>query len=316
MKQAAGVFFLSLFFLVLLVPFFLTRCYREPRPEIPVRLYLTGKGKVITLDLEDYLVGVVAAEMPASFHPEALKAQAVAARTLTVKKMRIFGGSGCKAHPQADLSDDFRESQAWLSRQDLIKKWGFWEYLKNQARIEEAVKATAGLVLTYNGEIIEAVYHSTSGPRTENAEEIWGDYYPYLRSTECPFGQHSPRYQEEKFIPYPEFWAKLGDGFSPGAGPPALRILEYTAGGRVKTISVEGQPLRGETFRSRLGLNSSRFTFQMLKEGILFQTVGYGHGVGLCQYGADGMARQGWDFRSILKYYYRGVEIVRLKIYG
>lgn len=316
MKQAVGVFFLSLIFFVLIMPFFLTRCFRESRSEIPVHLYLTGKGKLITLDLEDYLVGVVAAEMPASFHPEALKAQAVAARTLTVKKMRVFGGSGYKGHHQADLSDDFRESQAWLSRQDLIKKWGFWEYLKNQARIVEAVKATAGLVLTYNEEIIDAVYHSTSGPRTENAEEIWGDYYPYLRSIECPFGQHSPRYQEEKFIPYSEFWTKLGGEFSPGTGPPSLRILEYTTGGRVKTISVEGQRMRGETFRSLLGLNSSRFTFQPLKDGLLIQTTGYGHGVGLCQYGADGMARQGWDFRSILKYYYQGVEIARLKIHG
>jgi len=316
MKQAVGGFFLSLVFFLLVVPFFLTRCVRESRPEFAVHLYLTGKGKLVTLDLEDYLVGVVAAEMPAYFHLEALKAQAVAARTLTVKRMRAFGGGGYEAHPQADLSDDFRESQAWFSRQDLVRKWGLWEYLRNQARIVEAVKATAGLVLTYNEEIIDAVYHSTSGPRTENAEEIWGDYYPYLRSVECQFGQHSPRYHEERYISFSEFWAKMGGEFSPGTGPPNLRILEYTTGGRVKTVSVAGKRIRGETLRGLLGLNSSRFAFQVLNDGILIQTTGYGHGVGLCQYGADGMARQGWDFRSILKYYYQGVGIARLKTRG
>ncbi|NLW09491.1 MAG: stage II sporulation protein D [Firmicutes bacterium] len=314
MKQALSGLFLFLVVFLILIPYLLTRPPRPPAEKLTVHLFLTERGQLRRLELEEYLIGVVAGEMPASFGLEALKAQAVAARTVTVKRMRAFGGRGSSSHPQADLSDDPGESQAWLSRRDMLKKWGFREYLRNRARITEAVKSTAGLVLTYKGELIDAVYHSTSGPRTENAGEIWGKDLPYLQSVTCSFGEHSPKYKGEKAFSYAEFWTKLG--MEPASAPPDLRILEYTAGGRVKTLTVNGRKMHGEVFRRLLGLNSSCFSWRLSAGGILFQTTGYGHGVGLCQYGADGLARKGWDFRSILKYYYRGAEIVRLQIRG
>ena len=315
MKQALSGLFLFLVVFLIVIPYFLTRSPRPPAEKLTVHLFLKERGRLRRIELEDYLIGVLAGEMPASFSLEALKAQAVAARTVTVKRMRAFGGRGSSAHPRADVSNESRESQAWLSRRDMIKKWGFWGYLRNGARIAEAVKNTAGLVLTYNGELIDAVYHSTSGPRTENAGEIWGTDLPYLQSVACSFGRHSPKYKGEKAFSYAEFWTKLG--MEPAAkNPPDLRILEYTTGGRVKSLTVNGRKIQGETFRRLLGLNSSCFSWRLSADGIFLQTTGYGHGVGLCQYGADGLARQGWDFRSILKYYYRGVDIVRLQIRG
>ncbi|NLY89394.1 MAG: stage II sporulation protein D [Firmicutes bacterium] len=314
MKQALSGLFLFLVVFLILIPYLLTRSPRPPAEKLTVHLFLNERGRLRRLELENYLIGVLAGEMPASFGLEALKAQAVAARTVTVKRMRAFGGRGSSCHPRADVSDDPGESQAWLSRGEMIKKWGFWGYLRNRARIAEAVKSTAGLVLTYKGELIDAVYHSTSGPRTENAGEIWGTDLPYLQSVVCSFGRHSPKYKGEKVFSYAEFWAKLG--MEPAASPPDLRILEYTAGGRVRTLTVNGRKMPGETFRRLLGLNSSCFSWRLLADGILLTTTGYGHGVGMCQYGADGLARQGWDFRSILKYYYRGVEVVRLQIRG
>ncbi|NLZ44359.1 MAG: stage II sporulation protein D [Clostridia bacterium] len=314
MKQALSGLFLFLVVFLILIPYFLTRSPRPPAAKLTVHLYLKERGRLCRLELEDYLVGVVAGEMPASFGLEALKAQAVAARTVTVKRMRAFGGRGSSAHPGADVSDEPGESQAWLSRRDMLKKWGFGGYFRNRARIAEAVKSTEGLVLTYNGELIDAVYHSTSGPRTEKAGEIWGTDLPYLQSVACTSGRHSPKYKGEKVLSYAEFWTKLG--LEPVNNPPNLRVLEYTAGGRVKTLAVNGRKMQGETFRRLLGLNSSSFSWRLLADGILLETTGYGHGVGLCQYGADGLAKQGWDFRAILKYYYQGVEIARLQIRG
>lgn len=314
MKQALSGLFLFLVVFLILIPYFLTRAPRPPAAKLTVHLYLKERGRLCRLELEEYLIGVVAGEMPASFSLEALKAQAVAARTVTVKRMRAFGGRGSSAHPRADVSDEPGESQAWLSRRDMLEKWGYWGYLRNRARIAEAVKSTAGLVLVYSGELIDAVYHSTSGPRTERAGEIWGTNLPYLQSVACSCQRHSPKYKGEKAFSYAEFWTKLG--MEPADRPPDLRVLEYTTGGRVKTLAVNGRKIQGENFRRLLGLNSSAFSWRLFSGGILLQTTGYGHGVGLCQYGADGLAKQGWDFRSILKYYYRGVEIARLQIHG
>lgn len=315
MRQAISGLFLSLVFLLLILPLILIVGPRFSGKGISVHLYLTEKKKIITVPLEEYIKGVVAAEMPAQFHPEALKAQAVAARTVTIKRLKRFGGRGCKVSPKADFSDDFRDGQAWLSRQELVKKWGFWGYRRNWARISRAVEETAGLILTYQGVPIDAVYHSTSGPRTENSEEVWGVYYPYLRSVECPYDKHSPRYTETKVITFSELHSKLGLAFSvpAGAGSALIRIHSLTGGGRVKELTVGGKIMRGEDFRLALGLKSSRFKYETGRDYIRFTTVGYGHGVGMCQYGADGMAKVGKNFCDILLYYYRGVEIKRLK---
>lgn len=315
MKQAISGLFLSLFFLLILLPLFLVMFHGCSGQEISVRLYVTAEKKVVTMELEEYVKGVVAAEMPANFHLEALKAQAVAARTVTVKRMRRFGGRGYAGDQAADFSDDFRDVQAWLGKKELRKKWGFWGFSKNWAKISQAVEETQGMILTYQDRPIDAVYHSTSGPRTENAEEIWGVGYPYLKSVACPYCQHSRRYIEETVIPCTVFRERLALAGFPqvSANSRPIRTTELTSGGRIKRLQVGEESFRGEDFRLKLGLNSANFQYKFTGDGFHFRTIGYGHGVGMCQYGADGLAKAGRDFQRILTYYYQGTSIKKIK---
>lgn len=315
MKQAISGLFLSLFFLLILLPFFLVMFHRCSGQEIKVRLYVTAEKKVVTMELEEYVKGVVAAEMPANFHLEALKAQAVAARTVTVKRLRRFGGRGYTGEQTADFSDDFRDVQAWFDKKELRKKWGFRGFSKNWAKISQAVEETQGMILTYQDRPIDAVYHSTSGPRTENAEDIWGVGYPYLQSVACPYCQHARRYIEETVIPWTVFQERLAlSGFLPvSADARPIKIMELTSGGRIKRLQVGEESFGGEDFRRRLGLNSANFQYEFTGDSLHFRTVGYGHGVGLCQYGADGLAKAGRDFQWILSYYYQDTSIKKIR---
>ncbi|HBL37308.1 MAG TPA: stage II sporulation protein D [Firmicutes bacterium] len=314
MKQAIGGLFLFLFALLCLLPLFLVKCAPVPA-DLGVRLYLVEEKRTITIELEEYIKGVVAAEMPANFHPEALKAQAVAARTVTVRRLKRFGGSGYPAVAGADLSNDVNDSQAWLNKKQLIAKWGLWAYYRNWRKIADAVEATAGLVISYDGRPIDALYHSTSGPRTANAEEVWSASVPYLKSIPCSFCHHSPRYQQEKAFSSAEFLSALGLAGPLATGGVSLRIVDRTASGRVKTVQIGAYQYTATEVRSRLGLASTNFTVQLRDGKIIFTTIGYGHGVGLCQYGADGLAKEGKTFQEILHYYYQAVEIKKLRLY-
>lgn len=311
MKQVIGLF-LFFFVLLCLLPLFLVKC-TPASPEITVHLYSKEEKKIIPLALEEYVKGVVAAEMPAEFGLEALKAQAVAARTVAIRRMRRFGGTGYPAVAGADLSDDVGDSQAWLSRRQLIAKWGLWAYRRYWRKISAAVEATSGLIIAYDGRPIDALYHSTSGPRTANAEELWGTAVPYLKSVPCSFGQHSPRYQQEKVFTVPEFLSALGMAEERPAGGLRLQTLKRTSSGRVETMQIGARVFSGTELRSRLGLASTNITVQLRDGKVVFTTVGYGHGVGLCQYGADGMAKAGKTFQEILQYYYQGVELKKLR---
>ncbi|NLW56588.1 MAG: stage II sporulation protein D [Firmicutes bacterium] len=313
MKQALCGLFLSLFILLFLLPLTLSKCGPAPQG-ITVCLYLKEANKIITLDLEEYVMGVVAAEMPANFHPEALKAQAVAARTVTVRRLKRFGGPGYPAVEGADLSDDINDSQAWLSKQELVGKWGLWNYLGYWRKIAEAVEATGGQILTFQGQPIDAVYHSTSGPRTESSEAVWGVALPYLRSVECLYDQHSPKYSQEQVFTVSEVQAQLQLGkVSPVAtGRPFVQILNLTGSGRVNSIRLGDKVFSGTELRRRLGLNSTHFQCRLEQDRLIFKTIGYGHGVGLCQYGADGLAKQGRNYRQILAHYYQGVQLSKL----
>lgn len=312
MKQTISVLFLFLFALLCLLPLFLIKCAPVPA-DLEVRLYLVEEKRTITLELEEYIKGVVAAEMLANFHPEALKAQAVAARTMTVRRLKRFGGSGYPGVPGADLSNDVNDSQAWLSKKQLIAKWGLWAYQRNWKKISEAVESTAGLVIVYEGRPIDALYHSTSGPRTANAEEVWSALVPYLKSVPCSFCHHSPRYQQEKAFSSTEFLSALGLSGLLATGDLSLRILDRTASGRVKTVQIGTYQYTATEIRSRLGLASTNFTVHLRDGKLIFATIGYGHGVGLCQYGADGMAKEGWTFLEILQHFYQAVEIRKLR---
>jgi len=277
--------------------------------DIPVTLVSRAEGRVYRFGLEEYLIGVVAAEMPARFELEALKAQAVAARTLAVHRMKRFGGQGCQHFSGADICDDPAEHQAWLSEKSLRKRWPGWSFYGYYHQIRRAVQETSGIIMIYQNRPIDAVFHSTCGGATASAKDIWNNEIPYLAGVKCNFDKHSPRYYNTFFFT----WADLERRFKiPGALFKKIRIESATASGRVLTVSLGRQLIKGTEFRSKLGLTSTCFAWKTTDSGLSFLVTGYGHGVGLCQYGADGLAKKGWRFYQILKYYYRGIFFSRI----
>lgn len=281
--------------------------------DVPIHVYIPDLGKVVEMNLDDYIKGVVAAEMPAEFDIEALKAQAVAARTYAVKNMISFGGPGVPEYPGADVSADFKQGQAWLSEVQLKAKWGPFNYERYWAKVSRAVDETHGEIVIFGGEPINAVFHSTSGERTASAREVWGYDYPYLQSVECKWDQKSPRYSDSKEIPLAELEQRLGPeagvmtAAQSGNGAVA-GIIDLTASGRVDKVRIGTKVFNGRDLREKLELRSANFIIEQKADKLVFKTTGYGHGVGLCQYGANGMAGEGKDYRKILTYYYTGVD--------
>ncbi|WP_378951045.1 stage II sporulation protein D [Pelosinus sp. sgz500959] len=284
--------------------------------DVSIRVYMHEKGTILEMNLETYVAGVVAAEMPGEFELEALKSQAVAARTYAVKNMVLFGGSGLADKPGADVSTDYQQSQAWLSSEKLKERWGT-EYERYWSKINRAVEETRGEVVTYNGEFINAVFHSTSGERTASAKEVWGFDYPYLISVPCSWDEKSPRYRERKEFALTEIEQLLGAETQVMAamqnGSGVTQIIDTTPSGRVGQIRIGNKIVSGLTVREKLNLHSTRFNVAIKDGKMIFDTVGYGHGVGLCQYGANGMAKAGHDYRQIITTYYTGVAIKNIQ---
>ncbi|MDD4170394.1 MAG: stage II sporulation protein D, partial [Desulfotomaculaceae bacterium] len=258
-------------------------------------------------------VGVVAAEMPAEFRLEALKAQAVAARTYAVKRLGP-GDVANPLHPGADICDDHGHGQAWLSRQDLKKRWGAIRYYNYYYKVKKAVDDTAGLVLTYQGELIDPAYHASCSGMTENSEDVWRDQVPYLRSVSCPYDADPKPLQSASFS-LEQIDRAMGTSLhvvAVSAGKnsfPVLEVDEKTSTGRPKSIVIGGSRFSAVAVRDLLGLRSTNFTWQVAENEITFVTSGYGHGVGMCQYGAKGMAEHGYKYQVILGHYYSGVDI-------
>ncbi|KJS85462.1 MAG: hypothetical protein JM58_08460 [Peptococcaceae bacterium BICA1-8] len=276
-------------------------------------------GKLMTMDFEEYIVGVVAAEMPASFEKEALKVQAVAARTYAYKRLVEPDALIKEYHPQADVITSPAICQAWVSDAELKEKWGRLDYLKFKKRIVDAVEETRGEILVYQNKLIDPVYHaSCGGERTEDSGDVWKYSFPYLQSVECS-GHEDKHLQDTKTIPIRNIDVALNSNLE--AVPAAklqssintyLQVVEKTKTGRIKTLSINGKKLPGTEVRTKLGLKSTWFTWRIDTNNITFTTRGYGHGVGMCQYGADGFAKQGKKYDHILKHFYQGVEIVKM----
>jgi stage II sporulation protein D len=282
--------------------------------DVIIKVYQHETDQTVEMNLEEYIKGVVAAEMPAEFELEALKAQAVAARTFAVKNMVVFGGAGVADHASADVSTDHRQSQAWMSDEKLKARWGTPMYDRYKEKISRAVDETRGQIITYQGEPIQAVFHSTSGERTASAKEVWGFDYPYLQSVACTFDQKSPRYADTKEITLVELEERLGTdagvvAAAQNGNNAVAQIIGLTDSGRVDTIRIGSKMLSGLALREKLDLRSTNFTVESKGDKMIFKTIGYGHGVGLCQYGANGMAKAGSDYRQIITYYYTGVAI-------
>lgn len=256
------------------------------------------EGQPTEMTMEAYLCRVLPAEMPPSFEPEALKAQAVAARTYTCQAQL-----SAQKHEGA-LCTDSRCCQAYSTDAQL-------ESLSQEERekIQQAVTDTDGLILTYQGAPIEATFFSSSGGRTEDAAAVWGRDYPYLRSVESPGEEESP-YKESSVFYYKEELEELldislGEDWGQWAGE-----ISYTSGGGVDRLILGDRSFSGTYLRKMLGLNSTAFTAEPEHDGICFTTSGYGHRVGMSQYGANAMAEDGADFKEILSHYYGGTILL------
>lgn len=316
MFKKIGVIILIMAALLLLLPLLIVRgCQVKNPPEIEgepfiLKVWDHRAEKLISLPLGEYLAGVVAAEMPASLDLEALKAQAIVARTYTLARLRASGGSGCDRHPEADICTDSAHCQAWVSQEAAMANWPFFRQRANWRKILRAVAETQGQVITYAGKLIDAVYHSTCGGSTENSEDVWTNVIPYLRRVECGYCQDSPRYTETIELKAEQVAEKLGVS----AERLKITVLERTDHGRIIAVDTGQQVLRGLEFRSRLGLRSAKISWLQQGNKYSFTCVGYGHGVGLCQYGADGMAKDGHKAVDIINKYYFGVQVVRAQV--
>ena len=275
---------------------------QQPSWDSTILLTVQNKsGNLQQMPLSEYLVGVVLAEMPADFEPEALKAQTVVARTYTCKRME-----GSK-HEQAAVCMDPGCCQGYRSEEEYQELGGKKADLE---KVRLAVESTDGLVLCYGGALIDATYFSCSGGSTEDAVAVWGQDVPYLQAVQSPGEEGAPRYSDSVTFTASEFAKKLG--LSPAGEPSGwFAAVTYTNGGGVDTMVILGKSFTGTQLRSKLGLRSTAFEISVSGKTITVTTRGFGHRVGMSQYGAQAMADGGSTFEEILAHYYTGAELVR-----
>ena len=260
--------------------------------KITVTVY-RNNGKIINLELEEYVLGVVGAEMSASFNIEALKAQAILARTYALKSIK----NGKK------LTDTV-STQAYKDNSELQKLWKN-DYTKYYEKIKKAVNETKGKVILYNNEYIDAVYHSTSNGKTENSKNVWKNILPYLVSVDSSWDKNVKSYKKETIFEINEFCNIL----KLDVEEPITYEIIHNETGRVRQITINNKTFSGTEFRNLLKLRSADFEIEINDEKVKVTTYGYGHGVGMSQYGANEMAKQGYSYIQILKHYYTGVVI-------
>ena len=272
----------------------------EGKEPIVIRLLDESTNEITNINLEDYIIGVVAAEMPASFELEALKAQAVAARTFAMYKKET-------RNLDYDLIKGVKD-QAYKDNKTLLAQWKV-NFFTNYLKIRQAVEETQGQVLTYNGEVINAFYFSMSNGYTENCELVFAQDLPYLNSVSSKWDNESlNNYSYTINFSKEDFCSSLGITCD------SVEIQDITRSdsNRVLTITINNQTFKGTEIRSKLGLRSTDFDIVINESGVTITTRGYGHGVGMSQYGANGMAKEGYSYEEIVKYYYQNTEITNL----
>ena len=279
-----------------------------------IKLLHKESGQIEEISIDEYLYGVVSAEMPANYEEEALKAQAVAARTYTIYQISNNNGK----HKNADICDDSTCCQAWISKENRMNRWSEEERENNWNKIVKAVNSTAGKIITYNNEAINAFFHSNSGGKTEIPSNVWigGKDFPYLRSVETSGEDGYSQYSSEVKISKADLLEKLKKEYSDIQinfdENESIKILEYTQSGRVKTVKFGNTEIAGTKVRSVIGLKSTNFSIKIDGDNVIFSVTGYGHGVGMSQTGADSMAKKGKTYEEILKHFYNGVEITTI----
>lgn len=276
--------------------------YAVEKVDIPVTVRFAG-GQIEQMDMDDYLTGVVLGEMPADFEPEALKAQAVAARTYTAKAVRTGG-----KHGDGSLCVDPGCCQAYVSESSYLSQGGTEDNLQ---KVRRAVLDTSGCVLAYQGELIEATYFSCSGGSTEDAAAVWGTDYPYLQAVPSPGEESAAHYCDTIRFTKAQFQEKTGCTLT--GNPSDWFVTEaYTRGGGILSMQICGEAYTGTQLRQLLGLPSTAMTITAQDDVITVVTKGYGHRVGMSQYGADAMAVTGSSYCDILSHYYPGTQLVTL----
>ncbi len=264
----------------------------KKKEEVKLAIKDSETGEINNIDLEEYVIGVIAGEMPASFNMEALKAQAVAARTYAVYKMN-------NASANYDLVTDIT-NQVYITKEQMKENWqDNYEYYYK--KIKNAVDSTKDLIMTYNGNVICSFYFSSSNGSTEEAKTVFGENKEYLKSVSSPEQSNITKVTLTK----QEFCSKL----SLSCNEITINSIEKTQSGRIDTIIINNKSFKGTEVRTKLGLKSTDFEISILSSNIEITTKGYGHGVGMSQYGANTLANEGKTYEEILKHYYQNINI-------
>ncbi len=273
-----------------------------------IKLLHKKTGEVEQVNIDDYLCNVVSAEMPADYEIEALKAQAVVARTYTIYKINN------RKHENADICDDSTCCQAWVDKETRFSRWEESKRESNWEKIQKCVQETQGQIITYQNQPINAFFHANSGGKTELPVNVWGGTgLPYLQVVETAGEEGYKQYESEVELTQDELIEKIKTKYSEisidFSNQEDLKILEYTDSGRVKTVKFGNHEISGVETRTLLGLKSTNFEISKENGKIKFTVKGYGHGVGMSQTGADAMAKQGKNYKEIINHFYSGIEI-------
>lgn len=277
-----------------------------------VKIYNTKTVSTDEMELEEYLKGVVAAEMPAAFDIEALKAQAIAARTYALSRIERFK-DGHPDHITAPLCTGVH-CQAYLTLEELEQAHGKGWSTEYWPKINKAVDETKGMVVTFEGELIDAMYHSSSGGITEDSENVFATAKPYLRSVTSPNEESAPKFKSSITMSFNEFVKKIQQlvpniKITKKNVTQVIKVADKSETGRIKKLMIGDKIIEGRDFRTAFNLNSTNFKINLIGDNIEIETLGNGHGVGMSQWGANAMAKNGSTYEEILKHYYLGVEI-------
>lgn len=306
------VFYLAFLIIIFsFFPFALSACTNEDSlsSNMEISLYDKENDKIVELNLEEYILGVVSAEMPADFSKEALKAQAVAARTYSLRKIN----KSLPEHKGADLCSDFAHCQAYSDTQKLKQKWKK-DYKKNITKIKNSVKDTMGEYLWHNNDFAITVFHSCSNGITEKASDVWSTDVPYLINVTSEGDYLKKDYETKCEYTHEEFISKINDFLKTDVDTSLEPIgdVQYTSGNNVAKINIFGNVLTGSDIRSIFSLKSTSFELKKDKDKFIFTVFGNGHGVGMSQYGAEKMARDGLSYKNILSHYYPQTSLKKL----
>ena len=298
--------------LLIFIPFFIVTIYNKNYKEIELKYISTTYIRVkklktdtiVKIPLEEYIVGVLAGEMPISFELEALKAQAVASRSYALKRIEY------NKDKKYDVVDSIM-NQVYLDEEYLKEAWGL-NYVKNINKLRTAVNETIDEYLEYNNNVVDALFFSTSNGYTENSENVFNFESDYLKSVESPWDKEvSSAYKSQKTISLSEFYQKLNIPYNKNLN---IKILKRSSTNRILLLKINNIEFKGTDIYNKLSLRSTDFEIELLGDKVKITTKGYGHGVGMSQYGALGMALEGYTYVEILSHYYKDTKITKLGI--